>query len=90
MVRDHLRRYRALPGRYEQANARLVKALGGLTEAAWASSTALLIELTLNEFYRSRYEAMHHWAERAVRTAREAGDPPLMAAAAAMLRSRMP
>ena len=71
-------------GRYEQANARLVRALEGLRGASSPESVGLLIELTLNEFYRSRYEAMHDWAERAVSAARGTGDPSLVAAALAM------
>ena len=71
-------------GRYEQAHARLVRALRVLPEPASVESVELLIELTLNEFYRSRYEAMHQWAERAVGEAKMVGDAALMAAALAM------
>jgi ATP/maltotriose-dependent transcriptional regulator MalT len=71
-------------GRYEEAHARLVRALRGLPEPASIEAVGLLVELTLNEFYRSRYEAMHHWADRAVSAAKVVGDPPLMAAALAM------
>ena len=44
----------------------------------------MLIELTLNEFYRSRYEAMRDWAAPAVGAAKETGDAALIAAAAVM------
>jgi DNA-binding NarL/FixJ family response regulator/tetratricopeptide (TPR) repeat protein len=71
-------------GRYEQAHARLVRALRGLPAPASVESVGLLIELTLNEFYRSRYGAMHDWAGRAVSAARVLGDAALMAAALAM------
>ena len=71
-------------GRYEQAYARLLRALRGLAEPASVESVELLIELTLNEFYRSNYEAMHHWAERAASDAKLLGDPALTAAALAM------
>ena len=71
-------------GRYEQAHERLVRALRGLPERASVESVELLTELTLNEFYRSRYEAMHDWAGRAVDDARTVGDPALMAVALAM------
>ena len=70
-------------GRYEQANERLVRALRGLPQGASVASVELLIELTLNEFYRSRYEAMRHWAERAGVTRRWWGRS-LLAAALAM------
>jgi ATP/maltotriose-dependent transcriptional regulator MalT len=72
-------------GRYELAHARLVGALRDLPEDASVESVELLIELTLNEFYRSRYEAMHGWAARAVSAAtRVGGATTLMAAAAIM------
>ena len=71
-------------GRYEQAHERLVRALRGLPEQATVESVELLIELTLNEFYRSRYEAMHDWAGRAVADAKLLGDAGLMAAALVM------
>ena len=71
-------------GRYEQAHARLARALHGLPEPASVESARLLIELTLNEFYRSRYGAMHDWAWRAVGAAKRLGDGPLLAAALAM------
>jgi len=71
-------------GCYEQAHARLLSALRGLPDAESVESVELLIELTLNEFYRSRYEAMHCWAGRAVSAARVVGDQALLAAALAM------
>lgn len=71
-------------GRYEQAHTRLATALRNLPEPASAESVGLLIELTVNEFYRSRYEAMHKWAARAVDAAKVVGDAGLMAAALAM------
>jgi DNA-binding NarL/FixJ family response regulator len=71
-------------GSYEQAHARLLRDLRGLPEPASAESVGLLIELTLNEFYRSRYEAMHDWAGRTVSAAKVLGDPALRAAALAM------
>jgi ATP/maltotriose-dependent transcriptional regulator MalT len=71
-------------GHYEQAHARLVRALGGLPEPTSAEAVGLLIELALNEFYRSNYQAMHDWAGRAVSAAKVLGDAPLLAAALAM------
>ena len=71
-------------GRYEQANDRLVSALDALPEEATAESADLLIELTLNEFYRSRYEAMRRWAMQAVRVAGTFGDAALLATASVM------
>ena len=71
-------------GRYEHAHERLVRALRRLPEQASVESVALLIELTLNEFYRSRYEAMDDWAGRAVTDAKLVGDAALVAAALVM------
>jgi ATP/maltotriose-dependent transcriptional regulator MalT len=71
-------------GRYEQAHARLERALRVLPEPASVESVELLIELTLNEFYRSSYRTMHHWAERSVAEAKLLGDPSLTAVALAM------
>jgi ATP/maltotriose-dependent transcriptional regulator MalT len=73
-----------LLGRYEQAHARLLRALRSLPEPASDESAALLIELTVNEFYRSRYQAMHDWAGGAVDSARVTGDTALMAATLAV------
>jgi ATP/maltotriose-dependent transcriptional regulator MalT len=71
-------------GRYEEAHARLLSALRNLPEPTSVEAVELLIELTLNEFYRSRYESMHDWAGRAVSAARALGDPALLAAALSM------
>ena len=71
-------------GRYELAHDRLVRALRDLPEPASVERVELLMELTLNEFYRSRYEAMREWAAPAVSAAVEVGDPVLVAAAAVM------
>jgi hypothetical protein len=71
-------------GRYERAHLRLSKAIRALPEGASIGSVSLLIELTLNEFYRSRYAEMGHWAGRAVEAAAKVDDPVLFAAALAM------
>jgi len=73
-----------LLGRYEDAHGRLVGAVRALPETASVERVELLMELTLNEFYRSRYEAMHDWADLAYRAASEIGDSTLIAAAAVM------
>jgi ATP/maltotriose-dependent transcriptional regulator MalT len=71
-------------GQYEQARGRLVNQLGCLPEPTSAEAVDLLIELALNEFYRSKYNSMCGWARRAVSAARALADPPLTAAALAM------
>ncbi|HET7857194.1 MAG TPA: AAA family ATPase [Gaiellaceae bacterium] len=71
-------------GRYEQAHGRLVSALRNLPDPASVEAVELLIELTLNAFYRARYEAMHDWARQAVSAAKVTGDAALLAAALGM------
>jgi DNA-binding NarL/FixJ family response regulator/tetratricopeptide (TPR) repeat protein len=71
-------------GQYKRANARLVRALDGLSGPASVESVGLLIQLALNEFYRSKYQSMRDWAASAETAARELGDAPLLAAALAM------
>jgi ATP/maltotriose-dependent transcriptional regulator MalT len=71
-------------GRYEQAHTRLVRALRILPGPASVERVELLMELTVNEFYRSRYGAMCDWAAPAVSAAKEVGDAALIAAAAVM------
>jgi ATP/maltotriose-dependent transcriptional regulator MalT len=71
-------------GRYEQANARLVGALRGLPEEDSLESVELRIELTLNEFYRSRFDAMRDQAAAALNAASVVGDAVLTATAAVM------
>jgi DNA-binding NarL/FixJ family response regulator len=71
-------------GQYEHAHARLERALRTLPDQATAQSAELLIELTLNDFYRSTYDSMHQWAGRAVGAAETVRDPTLTAAALAV------
>ncbi len=71
-------------GRYEQAHLRLTSAIRRHRGRASKESAALLIELTLNDFYRSRFADMAVWAEQAAAAASEIGDPVLLAAALAM------
>jgi ATP/maltotriose-dependent transcriptional regulator MalT len=74
-----------LVGRYEDAHARLMQALRDLPGPASVTRVELLVELTLNEFYRSRYEAMRDWAAPAMSAAQEVGDATLVATAAVMV-----
>jgi len=74
-----------LLGHQEQAHARLANALDSLPEPVSPEAVALMIELALNGFYRTKYESMQDWAGRAVSAAGLLGDPPLTAAAVAML-----
>jgi DNA-binding NarL/FixJ family response regulator len=71
-------------GLYDDAHAVLERALRRLPTADGPESVELLIEMTLNEFYRSKYAAMRGWAVQAVEAAEKLGDPLLLAAALTM------
>jgi DNA-binding NarL/FixJ family response regulator len=73
----------SLLGRQEQAGDRLARALEGLPDQDSREAVALMLELTVNAIWRTRYEAQHEWAERALKAARQLGDTPLTAAALA-------
>jgi DNA-binding CsgD family transcriptional regulator/tetratricopeptide (TPR) repeat protein len=73
-----------LLGHQEQARARLATALDSLP-ADSPESVALMIDLSMNAFYRAEYQSMQDWAGRAVSAARLLGEPPLTAAAVALL-----
>ena len=74
-----------LLGQQEQAHARLANALQALPESGSAEVVALMIELALSEFYATDYQSMLDWAQPAVNAAKQLDDPPLTAAAVAML-----
>ena len=63
-------------GLYEQAYGRLANALDGLPDQDSPEAVALLIELAVNGFWRSRFEAMQESCQRAVSAARVVGDAP--------------
>ena len=73
-----------LLGQHEQARARLATALDSVPDAGSPEAAALMIELSVNGFWRSRYTEMLERAERAVRIATALGDAPLTAAALAV------
>jgi DNA-binding NarL/FixJ family response regulator/tetratricopeptide (TPR) repeat protein len=75
----------SLLGQHEQAGARLARAIERLPDQGSPEAVALMNELAVNLVWRARYEEMHACAERAVGAARRLGDPPLTAAALALL-----
>ncbi|MFL6010153.1 MAG: AAA family ATPase [Gaiellaceae bacterium] len=75
----------SLLGRHEQAGARLASAIERLPDQGSAEAVALMNELAVNLVWRARYDDMHVCAERAVAAARRLADPPLTAAALALL-----
>jgi ATP/maltotriose-dependent transcriptional regulator MalT len=72
-------------GRQDQARDRLASALEGLPDQGSREAVVLMLELTVNALWRTRHEAMHEAAERAVNAARRLGETPLTAAALAEL-----
>jgi DNA-binding CsgD family transcriptional regulator len=74
-----------LLGQQEQAHARLATALKSLPERVSTESVALMIDLSMNRFYSAEYQSMQDWAGQAVSAARLLADPPLTAAAVALL-----
>jgi ATP/maltotriose-dependent transcriptional regulator MalT len=75
----------SLLGRQEEAGARLASALERLADQHSREAVTLMLQLTVNALWRTRYEAMHDWAERALKAARQLGNTPLTAAALAEL-----
>lgn len=74
-----------LLGRHEEAGIRLADALETLPDQDSPEAVSLMTELARNEFWRTRFDAMHETAARAVGAARRLGDPGLTAAALARL-----
>ena len=74
-----------LLGRHDDARDRLGRALEDLENPASADAVALMIELSVDGFYRMEYDAMREWAQRALLAARPLGDKALTAAAVATL-----
>jgi ATP/maltotriose-dependent transcriptional regulator MalT len=72
-------------GHQKQAGDRLASALERLPDQDSPEGVALMLELTVNALWRTRHEAMHEAAERAVEAARRLGDAPMTAAALAEL-----
>ena len=74
-----------LLGRHEQAHDRLIRAYDALADPGSADAATLMIELAMDGFSHMDYALMRSWAQRARDTAAPLGDPPLAAAAAAVL-----
>jgi ATP/maltotriose-dependent transcriptional regulator MalT len=72
-------------GHQDQARDRLASAFEALPDQCSREAVALMLELTVNALWRTRHEAMHEAAERAVHAARRLGDAPMTAAALAEL-----
>jgi len=74
-----------LLGRHDEAHARLVASLEELPDPAAPDAISLMIELAIDALFRAEPESVRDWATRALRAARELGERPLVAAAAAIL-----
>jgi DNA-binding CsgD family transcriptional regulator len=71
-------------GRHRDARARLERALHELPDAASPEGVGLMIELAVDEIYRTVPEEGSEWAARAVEAAGSTGDPGLRAGALAV------
>jgi DNA-binding CsgD family transcriptional regulator len=74
-----------LLGRHDEAHARLIGALDELADPDSDDGVSLMIDLTLDAFYRMEFDAMSDWAARAHAAARRRDSLPLVAAATAIL-----
>jgi DNA-binding NarL/FixJ family response regulator len=74
-----------LLGRHEEAHARLVASLDQLPDPAAADAISLTIELAIDALFRAEPESVRDWGRRALQAARELGERPLVAAAAAIV-----
>jgi ATP/maltotriose-dependent transcriptional regulator MalT len=72
-----------LLGRHQDARSRLVRTLESLENAESPDAVALMLELSVDGFYRMEHDAMREWAERALVAAQPLGHRPLIAAAVA-------
>jgi predicted ATPase/DNA-binding NarL/FixJ family response regulator len=70
-------------GRHGEARRRLEQALRGLPDGGSADAAALMIELSVVDFYAMDLDGAHAWAQRALDVATALGERPLMAAGAA-------
>jgi tetratricopeptide (TPR) repeat protein len=73
-----------LLGRHDEAHSRLVTALE-LADRDSGDGVSLMIDLATDAFYRMEFDRMRDWAARALRAARPLEEPPLVAAAAAIV-----
>jgi ATP/maltotriose-dependent transcriptional regulator MalT len=73
-----------LLGRQKQAHQHLTTALAELGGAESVEAVELMIELTVDGFHASDFDAMRGWARRAVAAATPLGDRALLAAALAL------
>ena len=73
-----------LLGHHEEARARLIAALSGLSDTSSRQAVELMLHLAAGDFYRMDYAGKRGWGERALGVAR-ALDEPLTAASLAVL-----
>lgn len=74
-----------LLGRHDAAHGRLVQALAGLEEQVSADGAGLMLDLAMDGYFGADYDRMHMWGERALEIAVQLGEPPLTAAAHAVV-----
>ncbi len=72
-------------GRHEEAHGRLVAALEQVPDQESPEAVSLLLDLGMDAFYRREYARMREWGARAHALDSGVADPPLHAAASAMV-----
>ncbi len=70
-----------LLGRHQDAHARLEHALEELPDPSGPEAVALMVELAIDGLFRSEYESMSQFAQRALEAAEPLGDDSLIAMA---------
>jgi DNA-binding NarL/FixJ family response regulator len=74
-----------LLGRHGEAHARLLAALETVAERSSAPSVALMLGLAVGDFYRTEFEGMRTWGERALAASTDLEDEVLIAAGEGVL-----
>ncbi len=74
-----------LMGRHGEAHARLLAALETAAESSSAPSVALMLQLAVGDFYRTEFEGMRTWGERALAASTALEDQVLIAAGEGVL-----
>jgi DNA-binding NarL/FixJ family response regulator len=70
-----------LLGRQKDAQAHLETALASLRDPNSVEAVRLMIELAVDKFHVADWDEMRNWAARSIDSARQLGDPALLAAA---------
>jgi DNA-binding CsgD family transcriptional regulator/tetratricopeptide (TPR) repeat protein len=72
-------------GDHTRAGARMTAALEAVPDPHSRAAAAVTLELARQQIFRADYGEMRDWGERALRAAKEVGDPQLMGCSAALV-----